>query len=307
MPATAANFPDALDARMADVFDGEYPQVPDMVPAFFAIKGPGDTPQRQDYRTSSIGAFANVPRFIGTVGYDDVYEGYDGTITPLEYASGFQIQRRLFDYDQTGIIDAKPRALAMALARTRQTHAAQWFNNMTQVDTTWNSFTENVALVSNSHTTRAAGVSTATGFDNLVTTALSTTALVAARIQFRNFRDDRGNRMDLIPTALVFGTDLCQTAYEILESMGVPELATNAKNYNQGKYKPLEWQYISDVNDWGIADEALMKQSQIWYQDLPYEFAMVEEFDTLIGKWRLYTRHGHGHRDWRWFLGATVS
>ena len=40
---------------------------------------------------------------------------------------------------------------------------------------------------------------------------------------------------------------------------------------------------------------------------LPAEFAMVEDFDTLVGKWRLYSRYGHGHNDWRWVLGAQVS
>jgi hypothetical protein len=307
MTAIAANFPDALDARFADIFDGDYAQLPDMISKFFGVKGPGDTPQRQDYRTSSIGAFGDVPAFTGTVTYDDVAEGYDGTITPLEYASGFMIQRRLFDYDQTGIIEGKPSSLALAFARTRQKHAAQWFNNATSVDSTWNSFTENVALASNSHTTRASGVSTATGFDNLVTTALSTVAIVAARIQFRGFRDDRGNRMSNMPNALIVPVDLCQQAYEIIESMGVPENATNAANYNKGKYEVIEWEYITDTNNWAIADTTMMKKNHIWYQDLPYEFAMVEDFDTLVGKWRLYARHGHGHRDWRHLLFADVS
>lgn len=307
MAAIASNFPDALDARMADIFDGEYKQLPDMISKFFGKKGPGDTPQRQSYITSSIGAFGDVPTFNGSVTYDDVAEGYDGTITPLEYASGFQIQRKLFDYDQTGIIEAKPRSLSKAFARTRQRHAAQVFNNSTSVDNTWNSFTEGVALCSNSHTTRAAGTSTATGFDNLVTSALSTVALVAARIQFRTFRDDRGNRMSVSPDMLMIPPDLCQIAYEIDESLGVPELATNAKNYNQKRYTIVEWEYLTDTNDWWMIDSSMMKDANIWYEDLPYEFAMVEDFDTLVGKWRLYARHGQGHRDWRWILGASVS
>ena len=307
MPATSTLFPDALDARFAEIFDGEYTQLPDLRSKFFRMVGPGDTPQKQDYRTSSIGVFGNIPEFSGTLTYQDIFEGYDGTITPRHYASGFEIERVLFEDDLTEQMDAKPRGLGSAYARTIQVHAAQWFNNMFSVDGTWNSFTENLALCSNSHTTRNSLASTASGFDNLVTAALSTVSLVAARIQFRGFRDDAGNRGTFVPNMLVIPVDLCQTAYEIQESMGVPEDATNAANYNRGRYQVVEWEYIDDVNDWAIVDERLMKQSNIWYQRVPYEFAMVEDFDTFSGKWRLRARHGHGHKDWRWILGANVS
>ena len=67
---------------------------------------------------------------------------------------------------------AELQAMATALQRTRQRHAAQLFVNAFAVDGTWNNYTEGVALCSNSHTTRS-GASTTAGFDNLVTTALS--------------------------------------------------------------------------------------------------------------------------------------
>ena len=307
MPATSTLFPDALDARFADLFDGEYTQLPDLRPKFFTMVGPGDTPQKQDYRTSSIGVFANIPEFSGTLTYQDIFEGYDGVITPRHYASGFEIERVLFEDDQSEQMDDKPRGLGLAYARTIQTHAAAFLNNAFSVDTTWNSFTENVALCSNSHTTRNTSASTTSGFDNLVTAALNTVSLVAMRIQFRGFRDDAGNRGTFLPNMLIIPVDLCQQAYEIIESMGVPEDANNAANYNQGRYTVVEWEYLTDVNNFFIADERLMKQSNLWYQRIPYEFAMVEDFDSFSGKWRVRARHGQGHRDWRFLLGAQVA
>jgi hypothetical protein len=51
----------------------------------------------------------------------------------------------------------------------------------------------------------------------------------------------------------------------------------------------------------------MLKDSLVWVDRIAPEFAMVEEFDTLIGKWRVYYRSGHGHNDWRGLLGAQVS
>src|SRR5262245_21708655 len=132
-----SQFPDALDARMSVIFDGAYQQVPDKIPMLFTVKGPGDSPQRTDIRGSSNGALGDVPEFGGTLTYDDAFEGYDWTIVDREYASAIQIQRRLYDDALTETIDAKPRGLGDALARTRQKHAASIFNNAFSIDTTW--------------------------------------------------------------------------------------------------------------------------------------------------------------------------
>ena len=305
--AISTNWQDLVDSRFAVIFNDRYRQLADMIATFFSIKGPGDTPTKDTFRMSQAGAFGNVPEFTGTVTYDDAYQGYDSTITPVEYASGFQVERKLFADDLYGIIDGKPSGLATAYQRTRQTHAAQLFNNATSVDTTWNTNTENVALASNSHTTTAANTSTASGFDNLATAAFSATNLAAARIQMVNFRGDRGERVAIAPDAVLYPPDLYQTVFEVLESLGNPEVSTNAANVHQGRFRPIEWNYLTDTNNWGLMDTVLMKDALIWYDREPMEFAMVESFDELIGKWRLYARYGHGWNDWRWLTWSQVS
>ena len=302
-----SNFPDALDARIAEIFDGNYKQVKDMIPSFFTVKGPGDSPQKHELRGSSNGALGDVPEFDGSVTYDEAYEGYDWTIVDREYASGLTIQRRLFDDAQDESIAQKPQELARALARTQQRHAASVFVNGFSVDTTWLTHTEGVALFSNSHTTRASGVSTAAGFDNLGTAALSTVSVIAARLQMKGYRNDRGSFIDNEPDTLIVPHDQEHTAFEISESMGIPELSTNAKNFNEGRYKVMPWIYLTDTNDWYMCDLAMQKQYLYWFNRLSYELAMVEDHDTVTGKWRLYERHGCGWTDWRGCLGHQVS
>ena len=307
VPLRSTAFPDVLDPRFAVIFNDEFNMEPDRIGDFFSVISGGESPTKDTYRMSQMGTFGDVPEFTGSVIYDDVNEGYDTTLTHKEYASGLQIERKLFDDAQFGIIDDKPRGLAQAYARTRQKHAASIFNNAFSVDTTWQAGGDAVALCSDSHTTRAAGVSTATGFDNLTTSSLTAVALQAARIQFRNFRDDRANIASFVPDGLLIPPDLEGDAYEITQSEGKPDTANNNANINRGRYKTSDWIYLTDVNNWYIYDTTLMKRFLKWINRIDAEFAMVEELDTIIGKWRLYARHSTGYADWRFLIGSQVS
>ena len=307
MALTAANWPDQLDPRITDWFDGQYQATKDLVPMFYTMKGPGDAGQKSDLRGSSSGALGDPSEFTGQVVYQDVFEGYDWTITPREYTSGIQVQRKLWDDALTDQIEAKARGFGAAVARLRQKHGASIFTGAFSVDSTWLSHTEGVSICSDSHTTRASSVSTASGFDNLITSALSTTAVVAARIQMKGFRDDRANKFESEPDTLIVPVDLEHTAFEITQSMGIPEEVTNARNFNEGRYKVASSVYFTDVNDWWMADMAGLKGALRWFERIPYELANVESFDELIGKWRVYMRWGLGWTDWRYLLGASVS
>lgn len=304
VPVTSSGFGDLLDPRFQKIFDNRFSELPDMLGKFYTMVS--NSPTKADYRVSQVGTLGDVPEFTGTVTYDDSAQGYDVTITPKEYASGYQIERKLFDDDQFGVMDQKPKGLATAYQRTRQKHGAQLFNNATSVDSTWLNHSEGVALVSDSHTTTS-GASTAAGFDNQITAALSAVALAAARIQMVNFRGDRAERISVVPSAILIPPDLYEVGYELIESAGKVDTANNNANVHQGKYNLIEWIYLTDTNNWFLLDEVMMKDSLNWYDRVEREFAMVEDFDTLIAKWRLYARYGLGWNDWRFVLGATVS
>lgn len=304
VPHTSGAFADLLDPRFQKVFHDQYEQLPDMLPEFFDF--PADN-GRADMRWSSVSGYGDIPQFSGSVTYQSAAQGYDSTITPVEFASGIQVERRLFDTDQYNIMNQRPVGLARSAQRTRQKHGARRFNNAFSVDSLFYTNTEAVALCSNSHTTTVAGASTATGFDNLVTTALSATAVAAARIQMRGFRDPAGNRMEIEPDELLIPTDLYEVAYEIVESMGKVDTAENNRNVHQGRYTIKEWNYLTDANNWFMSDSSMRKDSLKWVDSVGVEFAMAEDLDTLVAKWRLYMVYGNGHIDWRFILGASVS
>lgn len=307
VPSTSTNFSDLLDPRFKKVFNDRYDQLPDRIGDFYDMVSGSDAPTKDTYRLTQVGTFGDVPEFTGSIAYDDVNQGYDSTITPKEYGSGFQIDRKLFDDDLYGIMDGKPKGLATALQRTRQKHGASVFNNAFSIDNTWLNHTEGVSLCNDAHLTTAPGVSTSTGFDNRITAALSAVSVAAARIQMRGFRGDRGERLSIMPDKIIIPINLYQTLYEIIESEGQPDTANNNKNVHKGGYTGVDWEYILDTNDWWMVDSSMMKDSLKWVDRVKAEFGMVEDFDTLVGKWRLYARYGLGWNDWRFILGSQVS
>ena len=302
-PMQSTNFGDLLDPRFTKIFYEEYNQLPDMIGEVFSTIG---TNGRNNMTWSGVGTLTDWDDFTGTVSYGSNSQGYDVTMTPVEYTKGVQIERKLFDDDQYHIMDQRPKGLAAAAHRTRQKHGARIFVNAFSVDTYFYSHSENVALCSNSHTTTS-GASTASGFDNLNTASLTATAVAANRIQMVGFRGDQAERIEVTPDELWYPPNLYEQAYEIMKASGKVDTANNNPNVHQGQYKGYEWRYMSDTNDWFMCDSRMRRMYLLWSDRTPMEFAMVEDFDTLVAKWRGYRRYGMTYVDWRFIIGNQVS
>jgi hypothetical protein len=304
MVAILTNFADLLDPRFQKIFDEAYGQMPDKIGTFYNTV----TAKLYTERFSSVGTLPDAVQFTGLINYADVSQGYDTSVTPLEFNRGFQVQRRLFDTDQYNIMDSKPKALAQSMWRTRQTYGARPFNSAFSVDSFFATNTENVAMCSNSHTTTS-GASTASGFDNLVTTSLTATSLAAARKQFVGYRGDQAEPIPTSPDTILVHPDQYDIAYEIMGSAGKPGTANNDANVHYGQYEVIEWiGYLTDSNNWFLLDKSAMKSwGLVWMEPVSPEFAFVEDFDSLIGKWRVYSVFGNAWLNWRFVLGASVS
>lgn len=305
-PHVSANFGDLIDKRVTKLFYDELKALPDYVSTLFNVESSSDA-----YETSSeIGALDDFVEFSGTVSYGSQNQGYDVRATHVEFTKGIQIERKLYDDDRHVVWQRRPVELANAAVRTRQKHAARVLNNAFSVDSYFYSHTEAVALCSNSHTTTS-GASTASGFDNLVTSSLSAVSMSSARIQMQGYRDDMGNRYYSMPDELWIPIDLFETAQEIVQSQGKIDSANNNVNVHNGKFKIMPndqgWNYLTDTNNWFLCDGRLRKRFLVWYERVPLEFAMAEELDTLIAKWRSYMRYSLMYQNWRFILGASVS
>lgn len=95
MAAVSENFGNLLEPGLRKIFVDVYREKPQMMDMLYNVQ-----PSSESYeKDSSVGSFGTVPKFTGTVAYDDIYQGYDKTYTHDQYAKGFKIERTLFDDD----------------------------------------------------------------------------------------------------------------------------------------------------------------------------------------------------------------
>ena len=302
-PMDSGSFGDLLDIRFQKIFVDTLKPLPDMLGEVYTMVPSNG---RNNMTWSEVGTLTDWDEFTGTVAYSSLNQGYDVTMTPVEFTKGTQVNRKLYDDDQFHIMDQKPKSMAESLYRTRQKHGARIFNNANSIDTLFYSHSEGVPLASNSHTTTS-GASTATGFDNLTTASLTATAVFAKRLQMIGYRGDQAERIEVMPDELWYPPDLSEQAFEIVKSQGKVDSANNNRNFHEGRYKTYEWRYLTDTNNWFMCDSSLRKQFLFWCDRVPAEFAMIEDFDSLVAKWRGYVRHSMTYVNWRWIDAAIVS
>ena len=302
-PMDTGAFGDLLDKRVTKLFYDELPQLPDRVSDFFGMESSKDSYERW----SSVGDLGDFAEFNGSVVYQSQSQGYDVTAEHRAWTNGYQITRQLYEDDRHGIWEQQSPALADAYMRTRQGHGARIFNFAFSVDTFFYNHTEAVALCSDSHTTTS-GASTASGFDNLTTGSLNAVNVSVLRTQMRNFRGDVANRISVMPDLLIYPIDLADRADEIIKSQKEPTTANNAYNpQGNGRWSGTDWEYLTDTNNWFMADSKRMKRNLVWFDRVPVEFGRAEEFDSFVAKWRARARYSFLWRDWRFIAGAEVS
>lgn len=304
-PLTDRQFVKLLDYDMTKTFDEKFKGLPLIIDKFFdRVK---DKHAWLEY--FNVGSVPDPELFSGTVEYQSVAPGYHTKITPLEYAGGIVIERRLLDTDRTGIIKKKARGLAVAANRKMNKIAHEPFINHDSSAFTFMATDEGVALCSSGHTTKASGVSTSSGFSNISTLSFDAVNLEAVRLQSLRFKDDIGERITTNFDTIVHGSSLSEAVYEVTKSAGKVDEMTNNVNFHQGRWKSIELPYLDDfdTNDWFLLDSTLMKESLIWQDGVPLEFDATTDFDTHMRKYSSYFVVGWGWVEWRWLIGCSVS
>lgn len=304
-PLTDRQFVRLLDHDMTKTFSDQYEGLPLIIDQFY--NRVADKSAWLEYY--SVGSVPDPELFNGTIQYQGVAPGYHTKITPLEFAGGIIVERRLLDTDRTGIIRGKAKGLAIAANRKMNKIAHEPFIYHDSSAFTFMTPEEGVALCSNSHTTKASGVSTSTGFDNLSTLSFDAVNLEALRIQSLGLRDDIGERMTTNFDTIVHGSNLAEAVWEIQKSERKVDEMTNNANFQRGRWKSIELPYLDDfdTSDFFIIDSAAMKEALIWQDGVPLEFNSTTDFDTMMRKYASYFVVGWGWTDWRWIIGSSVS
>ena len=304
--ARREHFGKLLEPGLREIFYEVYDQQPTMIEDLFSMQNT-ENPYEEDV---SIGTLGKFPDFEGVVDYDRPYQGYNVIYEFPEMAKGFRIERRLWDDDRYNIINKRPAALAIEATRRREEDGASIFNNAFDTDYPG---PDEKPLCADDHPSKAyvdsGGTEGIEERSNIVTgnPKLSHAALQQAKNEMRDFRNDRGNRISVVPTTLLVPPDLEEEAWMLMESDKTIHTSDHNPNIHQGRYKLMIWDELTNPDAWFLIADNYKDMFLNWFDRVPLEFAMEEEFDTLVAKFRAYMRYAAGWSDWVWVIGSDGS
>lgn len=271
-------------------------------PLLFNVQSSG---KANEYELGA-GGFSDWKEYKGAIEYDDNDQGYKTTFTHVEYTRGFKVERKLVDDDLYNIINARPRGLALAAMRKREKDAAAIFNNAFDTSAV-NLGADAQSLCDGAHP--ASPANTASKQSNSGSTALSETAITATRLLMREYKDDRGELISVMPDTLLVPPELEKTAEIAVGTDRKVGSADNDINFvNKLGLRVVVWDYLTDANNWFLIDSQFGKQHLKWYERVPLEFALDPTSDfRLEARFRGYMRYSLGWSDWKWVYGHAVT
>jgi phage major head subunit gpT-like protein len=301
----SASFRKLVEGHIKNVKQQTYKDIPSYKDRLFKVMS-SDSAYEDFF---SIGTVPDIPAFTGRINYLPVFSGYYTKIEPKEFSGGLLFQRKLLDDEQYGVLSNRAAWLMRAARRTEikaEMHSLVYafsaaFEYMTSE--------EGVALCSTGHLTKS-GASTSVGFNNLSTAALSKTAVAAARLKMRLFRDDLGERIDVGDDLMLIVPDnLHETAYEIVKTPKSLDTAEGNVNFQYQRYDLLVLPRLDDysTSNWYLTWKSQMKEDHLWVDRIKPEPKNTWDFETYTLKLAMYFRFAYGFKDWRFILGSQVS
>ncbi len=188
----------------------------------------GDIYERE-YRTGGLGYPAEVAEG-QPIPTSTPINGTTKDFTQVKFGHGFRVTFEVKKFNKWSLVEMLTRDLKKTMEEARDVNVMRIYNYHTA--TTYAAGFDTLALASDTHTCLNGDT-----YDNLTTTALSTTSLEAAWVYFSTLKDDAGHTYFAEPKKLLVPPQLWVTANQLTRSSNVPFEISNTKNV---------------IPDWGI-------------------------------------------------------
>lgn len=283
-----------LEGNIQKVYDAYFKNKKDYLPMLFAMP----TSTRAQENHFGIGAMGRMTEWNGSVAYDSLAKGYENAYRHGKKSTGLQIERELYDDKEYAQIKSRTNRIAYGVYKTLQVDGASVFNNA--FDSNY-AGPDSAALCSATHKT----VPGADNQSNIDTLDLSVDNLETVLNRMRDFKDDRGDIMDVMGEVLICGTYWAKTAKQIIGSKNEAYTADNQIN----AYSDLS--YIVDPyitgKKWFMANKDLMMGGDglnFFMRRDPRKLERDSDFDTEVLKWKAVGRWSYGWDNWFFIYGC---
>ncbi len=307
-PITSSAFQRLFDTRIREVFENVWTDLTkseSRIEDLYRIL-PSDSNMEEFY---GVGAVPDLQEFTGVIQSLAVYPGFYNKIEPKEFAGKLVFERKFLDDKKFNVMMSNAEGLFTSAHRVREKYGVKTFGYAFSSAYDFLTSEEGTSWCSTAHLTKS-GVSTATGFANSGTSALSASSVAATYLLMRKFKNDIGERIDVSPDTLIVPDSLGDKAEEINQTPAGLNSAEGTVNVQKGRYKIIRWRLLDDYSskNWFMADSRMMKRFLLWIDRIkPEPHTYIDWHNTLMTEISMYMRLGCGPIEWRDIYGHSVS
>ena len=263
------------------------------------------------YESTGVAGTPDIPRFNGVLKYIESAPGFGRRIEPAEFGAYTEVERKFWMNNLYPVMKDWAKRFQVAMDRTQEKAAIKGYATLNSAAfdfMPWNE--EGVAVASTAHTTKMAGVSTASGFSNLGSSAYDPTIVEATRILMRGFRGLNGEILAIEPDGFIGPTTLEQKFEEVTATPKGLYTANGTINVQANKgwqYKTSQYFNDYSTKNWMMVDWKLLKEMALWITRMENESGAEVDFMTKRLKFSLYAYWGYGFEGWQPFYFHQVS
>lgn len=305
----SSNHGDLYDARIKQQWLMAYGEPEHEFEKFYRM----DSITTQDTRYSYISGFGmyQAKTLGGNISYDGVYQGYDTTITPVEYALAYTVEQTTVEDDPHGLLSGPLATAHATAARDTIEYLAALGPNSPTTSTAFNAWMSGgdaVAMLATTHPVLSGGYWTNCPSSHV---DLSIAGLQAAYTRMETLLNPRGFARGMEAKRVVVPPASRFLAREVLEGEKMPYSADNTPNTVN---KLIDWEVWSQLTTgngkWLLfADKAGSLGSKghmltcVWR--IKPQFDRDNVFDSGDRRYKGRFRIGFGYPDARGIDGST--
>lgn len=280
------------------VIQDKYKSKPDMIPMLFNVEGS----DRDIEQVTGVTGFGAVPvKTEGSkIAEDKMLQGFSKNFTHVTYALKFATSLEMMEDEKFGQIRKGASSLAKSMHQTRQTVAANHFNNGFDSTVTHG---DGIELFATNHPLKGGGTE-----QNELTTgaALSVTSLRQALEDMEATTDHQGLNIEIKPKILLVPPALKWVAKELLGSPGNPENAHNVLNsLSDEGLTWASWVYLTSSTRWFlVADKD--EHELTWFERRAVSVRSWFDEDVDAGQTKIRNRFSSGPGDWPGLFGSNI-
>ena len=256
----------------------------------------------------------------GEYPWDGMQEGFAKVLEHTTWKNQFALSREIMDDGKLMDLKKKPLAFITSYHRTREKFGAAIFggalSGLSSVKYRDGTFditgADGKSVFATDHPSKAQSGMTQT---NCFADAFSNDALMAVESAMQDFRDDKGEVLDLAPNTIVIPNDytLKKAVFAAIGADKDPTTANNGFNYNFGRWNVIIWQYLNQyitagTHPWILLDSRYNEEygGAVWLDRVKLE-VRSELASNDANVWKGYARFTAGINDWRFAAAGGIA